>query len=831
MGTPWQYEVLGLHHYPPPTLKEASDAYRALALQYHPDKNPDNPVEATAKFQVIGQAFADVQEDIKIPGSISFKPKPDPRPGAAPTQNKKRQPPPNYPAETSRAYPPPPWANQAPMPAMASAFRRIPKLYMVKPGIYGFKLFGGKAKKAEREKKRPVKTTWNFDPRKDIPKQSNRRGLNPHSQNKNMRHRAAQAKVVEAIKADRYMKILAEGSVPHERRQRKLLNDWVTQHFGALPEGKLPEGKQPVLYNAETSVSAQLYAPSWKVIEHQERARPRLKEQHRFRVLAQLERGWKRKYTDHLQLMQYSNWSSRMRISPTEFYALKEEDWQIERRAAIMAENEDKRFVIPEEYRWDPIQPEEDAMLYWETYYKPNAPFFNPTNFKYAFYDYFPELAEQLFENRALEDDLDIESQHPGSKPPTTRETLKSSLDPLDLELAARRLPALYEAFQAKKAEKQAVIDRHHAKRALIVANFWANKDKKRLETPVRHLTQHPKKDRLISPTPSDDLVDWLVEYVSEYATSSELVLYDDSQLSDLQFIQPRAETPLFGIEPHWRDTPARKAAHQEVLLYHKQQELGPLTYLTEEELTNPHDWRTHEKEYWTWDWFLTEKLGFLRTLFDRQTSQQRQEDRRREHVAWYNQVYADKLQELGAAEFKRRYKHSISPKWRQVLALKFQEEDELAMAMDMDDPARSIEHRLDILDRMEALICTEESPPKPCKDLVAEHLALERGLERKTEEELVPQLTEGQDQLGVEPEPEPEADQNKALKEFRMSRTQLKKLRRIEKKEAEAESAARKRELKKVQLSHLAALVPKKDKVKKPADSGSGDGYKKFLK
>ena len=41
--------------------KEIKKAYRKLAMQYHPDKNPDDP-EASIKFQDIGAAY-----EVKLP--------------------------------------------------------------------------------------------------------------------------------------------------------------------------------------------------------------------------------------------------------------------------------------------------------------------------------------------------------------------------------------------------------------------------------------------------------------------------------------------------------------------------------------------------------------------------------------------------------------------------------------------------------------------------------------------------------------------------------------------------------------------------------------------
>ncbi|MBO9618604.1 MAG: DnaJ domain-containing protein [Niabella sp.] len=48
------YAILGVK--PSATLKELKSAYRALALQYHPDKNPTNAIAAT-RFQLITEAY------------------------------------------------------------------------------------------------------------------------------------------------------------------------------------------------------------------------------------------------------------------------------------------------------------------------------------------------------------------------------------------------------------------------------------------------------------------------------------------------------------------------------------------------------------------------------------------------------------------------------------------------------------------------------------------------------------------------------------------------------------------------------------------------------
>ena len=49
------YSILGLNK--SSTDAEVKKAYRQLALKWHPDKNPDNKVEAEAKFKLIGEAY------------------------------------------------------------------------------------------------------------------------------------------------------------------------------------------------------------------------------------------------------------------------------------------------------------------------------------------------------------------------------------------------------------------------------------------------------------------------------------------------------------------------------------------------------------------------------------------------------------------------------------------------------------------------------------------------------------------------------------------------------------------------------------------------------
>jgi len=39
------------------TTEDIKKAFRKLALQYHPDRNPQNPVEAEGKFKEISEAY------------------------------------------------------------------------------------------------------------------------------------------------------------------------------------------------------------------------------------------------------------------------------------------------------------------------------------------------------------------------------------------------------------------------------------------------------------------------------------------------------------------------------------------------------------------------------------------------------------------------------------------------------------------------------------------------------------------------------------------------------------------------------------------------------
>ena len=56
------YEILGLKK--DATPDEIKKAYRKLAMQYHPDRNPDNP-EAEAKFKEASEAAEVLLDDSK----------------------------------------------------------------------------------------------------------------------------------------------------------------------------------------------------------------------------------------------------------------------------------------------------------------------------------------------------------------------------------------------------------------------------------------------------------------------------------------------------------------------------------------------------------------------------------------------------------------------------------------------------------------------------------------------------------------------------------------------------------------------------------------------
>ena len=63
------YRMLGVDR--TATLEEIKAAYRALAMKYHPDRNPDNP-EAELKFKEIHAAY-----EILIERKNLFTPKLD----------------------------------------------------------------------------------------------------------------------------------------------------------------------------------------------------------------------------------------------------------------------------------------------------------------------------------------------------------------------------------------------------------------------------------------------------------------------------------------------------------------------------------------------------------------------------------------------------------------------------------------------------------------------------------------------------------------------------------------------------------------------------------
>jgi len=62
------YEVLGLEWNSQTSIKEVHDAYHALALEYHPDKNLTTADEATAKFQTIQAAYASILKESALSG-------------------------------------------------------------------------------------------------------------------------------------------------------------------------------------------------------------------------------------------------------------------------------------------------------------------------------------------------------------------------------------------------------------------------------------------------------------------------------------------------------------------------------------------------------------------------------------------------------------------------------------------------------------------------------------------------------------------------------------------------------------------------------------------
>src|SRR5262249_39402088 len=57
------YEVLGISR--TATLEEVKSAYRKAALQWHPDRNPENKTEAEAKFRECTEAYSVLSDSQK----------------------------------------------------------------------------------------------------------------------------------------------------------------------------------------------------------------------------------------------------------------------------------------------------------------------------------------------------------------------------------------------------------------------------------------------------------------------------------------------------------------------------------------------------------------------------------------------------------------------------------------------------------------------------------------------------------------------------------------------------------------------------------------------
>ena len=60
------------------TSEDIKKAFRKLALQYHPDRNPQNPVEAERKFKEISEAYKLLSNERKrqlydLTGSVQAK--------------------------------------------------------------------------------------------------------------------------------------------------------------------------------------------------------------------------------------------------------------------------------------------------------------------------------------------------------------------------------------------------------------------------------------------------------------------------------------------------------------------------------------------------------------------------------------------------------------------------------------------------------------------------------------------------------------------------------------------------------------------------------------
>lgn len=65
------------------TLENVNKAYRKAALKYHPDKNPNDPVNAAERFKKVNEAYKWLKDEIENPGChnpVKRQPKPQGRP-------------------------------------------------------------------------------------------------------------------------------------------------------------------------------------------------------------------------------------------------------------------------------------------------------------------------------------------------------------------------------------------------------------------------------------------------------------------------------------------------------------------------------------------------------------------------------------------------------------------------------------------------------------------------------------------------------------------------------------------------------------------------------